>query len=184
MKLILRMLCFGCFLSLLPDGVHDIRAAEKGKKTAAKESAKGPTAPPRFLTISAVHKDSSEIDLMELLTKFAYETVEETREKDGKEETVTVQVAKPVTESRVTKVKVESGQVFDAAGQSLSAKDMWKHLKLGAVVLVSSDGREVDPRYLKLVKKNTPVLVLPAYRGASTPHPSPMTPSKKAPSPF
>src|SRR5262249_48830390 len=52
-------------------------------------------------------------------------------------------------------------KVYDSRGRTVDPKDLPKLLKNPVPVLVSTDGKKVDPYYLKKVKKGTLVLVPP-----------------------
>jgi hypothetical protein len=56
---------------------------------------------------------------------------------------------------------LKEGQVCDAAGKKLDAGAARKRLAAGDTVLVSLAGKEVDPAYLRVVKKETLVLIHP-----------------------
>ena len=52
-------------------------------------------------------------------------------------------------------------KVYDSRGRTVDPKDLPQLLKNPVPVLVSTDGKKVDPYYLKKVKKGTLVLVPP-----------------------
>jgi hypothetical protein len=54
---------------------------------------------------------------------------------------------------------LKDGQVLDINGKKLGAESMQKRLVPGKIVLLSSDGKKVDPIYLEIVKEDTVVLV-------------------------
>jgi RNA polymerase sigma factor (sigma-70 family) len=69
-----------------------------------------------------------------------------------------------VTNTSTTEAFPEVGEVrvTDARGGAISPKALAKLLKGETLVLVSADGRRVDPLHLRLVKDGTLVFVLPA----------------------
>ncbi len=74
--------------------------------------------------------------------------------------------AKAITVQRA--VQVEVGELKDLAvstadGKDVSKADALKKLADGAVVVASSDGKKVDPRFLKLFRDDTLVLVSPDF---------------------
>ena len=56
---------------------------------------------------------------------------------------------------------LKSGAVFDAAGTRLTREAARKRFAVGDTVLVSTSGKKVDPAYLRVVKKETLILVHP-----------------------
>jgi hypothetical protein len=54
---------------------------------------------------------------------------------------------------------LKDGEVFDADGKKLNADAAKKRLAVGDTVLVSTSGKKVDPVYLRVVKRETLVLV-------------------------
>jgi hypothetical protein len=56
---------------------------------------------------------------------------------------------------------LKTGEVFDAEGKKVDAAAAKKRLEVGATVLISTSGKEVDPAYLRVFKKETLVLVHP-----------------------
>jgi hypothetical protein len=69
---------------------------------------------------------------------------------------------------------LEEVQVYDTRGKAVSPKKLPGLLKGETFVLVSADGKPVDPLYLRLVKEGTLVFVLPA---PPTPPPVPPAPA-------
>lgn len=74
--------------------------------------------------------------------------------------------AKEITVQRM--VQVEFGDVKDlvistADGKDVSKADALKKLTDGAVVIASADGKKVDPKFLKLFRDDTLVLVSPDF---------------------
>jgi RNA polymerase sigma factor (sigma-70 family) len=52
-------------------------------------------------------------------------------------------------------------RVFDTKGKAIDAKELRKRLKGETLVLISADGRPVDPMHLRLYKEDTLVFVIP-----------------------
>jgi hypothetical protein len=68
-----------------------------------------------------------------------------------------------------TDYAVEKVKAYDTRGKVVETKKLHGLLKGEVVVLVSADGKPVDPLYLRLVKEGTLVFVLPA---SLTPQPA------------
>jgi hypothetical protein len=59
-------------------------------------------------------------------------------------------------------------RVYDHRGRPVDHRSLPRLLKDLVPVLVSADGRGVDPRYLDRAKKGTLILVIPRIRPANT----------------
>jgi hypothetical protein len=73
---------------------------------------------------------------------------------------------KEVEQKRTRYATVELGEVkelkaFTAAGKELDVKDVLAKLQSGGVVVLSSDGKRVDPVFTRVFKEDTVVLVSP-----------------------
>jgi RNA polymerase sigma factor (sigma-70 family) len=60
-------------------------------------------------------------------------------------------------------------EAFDTAGKAVDAMTLSDLLRKETAVLVSTDGKKVDPFYLALVKEGTVILVPPPFRGEPRP---------------
>jgi len=78
-------------------------------------------------------------------------------------------------------------RVFDVTGKLLDLKDIPKRLTKSTPVLVSADGKEVDPFYLTLARAETLVIVAPELvdpaAGTPMPVPAPLPPPQPLPPP-
>jgi hypothetical protein len=86
---------------------------------------------------------------------------------------------------RVARFELDKGKTrfFDATGKAIGPKELGKRLKRATAVLVSTDGREVDPFYLRLARPDTVVVVSPEFAQAmDPPGPPPAPPLSKIPS--
>jgi hypothetical protein len=79
---------------------------------------------------------------------------------------------KPVTTYRLVHgeksamIDLERTEAFDTSGKAIERKALTDLLKKETPVLVATDGKKVDPFYLRVVKEGTVVLVPPAnFRG-------------------
>jgi hypothetical protein len=96
----------------------------------------------------------------------------------GKTVTRQVAVTVPIMMERVQKVKAKDLQVSTAGGKKVDVKKLPNFLKKKTCVLISSDGKKVDPAYLEIIKKDTLVLVIPPAI-----KPAPLTPPDVPPPP-
>lgn len=87
------------------------------------------------------------------------ETRERIEEKDGKKVAVKYKVRVPVLYRKHHKRKLANLVITNAQGKELTEKEVLTLLKNPTIVLVSSDGKKVDPYYLKIVKPDTLVII-------------------------
>jgi hypothetical protein len=114
-----------------------------GQMVEAQEKVKGPTGPaPRFFTVTEVAKNH--IELTEL--------------------TPTEEVGE--FKSASYRPAPEDLRISDAAGKRLTAQEFRKRAKEGTVVVVSSNAEDVDSAYLRVLSKDTIVLVGVIVRSA------------------
>lgn len=113
------------------------------------------SAPPRFATVMSFDKERQEVILGYVSMHFVLDARMEAREEGGKKVEVEVPVMKSVYEMRPNKFVLRRGAVYDTAGKKVEADALWKRLSVGASVLVSIEGKPVDPSYLSIVKKET-----------------------------
>ncbi len=99
----------------------------------------------------------------------------------GKEKEGTGYYYEPVREERPVPFDAGDVRAFDTAGKQVDVKKLARLLAKETPVLVSADGRPVDPFYLRVVKDGTLVLVLPPGRHPPAPAPPPATPILVAP---
>src|SRR5439155_24937998 len=74
----------------------------------------------------------------------------------------------PVANENVMQFDSKDVQVFTVEGKAVDSKEV-EELLAGkkTVVLASSDGRKVDPFYLRIIKEGTLVLVIPKHEFAN-----------------
>jgi hypothetical protein len=96
--------------------------------------------------------------------------------------TVTVQVPVTTLEQRRISLTDEGVSVYSPDGKKLDPKDLPKQTG-PAPVLVSADGKEVDPFYLGLVKQGTLIVVGPALHSAQPSDESNAPPGAAGPAP-
>jgi hypothetical protein len=94
----------------------------------------------------------------------------------------TVTVAVPVVQTVEVKHALKDVRAFGTDGKKVEAKAVAEALDKRKPVLVSADGRPVDPFYLKIIKEGTLVLVLPSP-AVTPPPPVPPPPGTPVPVP-
>jgi hypothetical protein len=122
---------------------------------------KGP--PPRI--VSASIDSEGGFQFVELTTKYVPQ--QRTREVNvgGQVQKVTETVTVPVTVMVQRKVDGENVEVYGVNGKKIEPEEVRKRAGKTLPVLVSSDGKPVDPFYLRLAREGTLVLVLSAKAG-------------------
>jgi hypothetical protein len=72
------------------------------------------------------------------------------------------------------KFDADDVRAFDPAGKRIPGKELVEVLKRKgppAPVVVSADGKDIDPLYLSVLKEGTPVLLLPQPKSPVLPPP-------------
>jgi hypothetical protein len=129
-----------------------------------------PIVPPRFVTVHQIDKSNGKIALTTVTVRVMARAPAKEKETDG----LKGPKVEPIYETLVESYEPGVGEVFDTHGKKLTDEDIWKRVKVGAIVLVSGDGNKVDPTYSEMVAKETLIFVLPQpIRGkaAYTQHP-------------
>jgi hypothetical protein len=118
--------------------------------------------PPRFVTVLQIDQQAGEQELVNVTVRFVAEEVIRQVKQDGKVEEATETIHKPVYEEKmVGSIALDSADVFEAGGKKLSSDEVWKRVAVGAAVVVSADGKKVNPAYLRALAKDTLVFVSP-----------------------
>jgi hypothetical protein len=97
------------------------------------------------------------------------------RNADGEEQNVTRYEL--VVEAQERRYPAADVEVYDTEGRRLTRKDAAGRLSKRKAVLVSADGREVDPFYLQVAREGTLVLVVKADRPPAKAAPAPRQPA-------
>jgi hypothetical protein len=84
----------------------------------------------------------------------------EVKEKVGGKEVVKrVFTVMPVTRMTERRWSLDKATITEAGGKKLDKEALTRRLAKPAVVLVSADGKTIDPGYLKVLQKDTIVIV-------------------------
>jgi hypothetical protein len=127
------------------------RAGEKGEV---------PKGPPPGLLLASVNK-KGQLVMLEARVEYTKEVRSRVVTRDGKRITVQEQVTIPKVRHRERVWPTAGIRVFDVAWNKVDPKSLRKRLARRTLVLISIDGKPVDPAYLTAFKKDTLVLVLP-----------------------
>jgi hypothetical protein len=138
---------------------------------AAEDGSKLPSSPAPNHATARINKDGSLV-LREAVLQTTYQIKEQTLEsKDGGTFTRRVRVPVTVMREMTRSIQAKDIQAFTTEGKKLDARDLANFLKKDTPVLVSADGKKVDPYYLQVIKEGTIILVVPIAR--ATPRPLP-----------
>jgi hypothetical protein len=122
-----------------------------------------PKGPPPIQTVARMDR-SGNLVIRTVVPVTAYRQVQRTRlvNQGGKQVPVTETVTVAVVTQLVRQLKSPKFQVFEAGGKKGDPKDLARRLKKWTPVLLSADGKKVDPFYLQVIKDETLVVLLPA----------------------
>src|SRR5262249_26565639 len=96
----------------------------------------------------------------EVKTDLLLVTVRSDHKDDNPPPTIEQEGAKTYAPASTAYYDLNAVQAFDTKGKRIESKKLLDLLKKKTTVLVSADGRPVDPFYLQLVKDSTVVLIL------------------------
>lgn len=126
----------------------------------SKDAVRLPNTPqPSFVVVRAV--EGSEITVLQFFNVVVPITVQKNVVVNGKVETVTEIAYRQ--ESRISERKFDLTRtpVYNGAGKKLSSADARKQFKIGDTVLLSENGQPVDPIYLRAIRRETLIFVMP-----------------------
>ncbi len=118
-----------------------------------------PGVPPWFATVGQLNLDKGNIVLDRTTVQFVTEEVTRNVMLNGKVEPIKQKITKPVYEQTCKIISLESAKFAEAGGKKINAADIAKRLDVGTVVVVSTDGKEIDSAYLKALAKDAIVIV-------------------------
>ncbi|MGE0609940.1 MAG: hypothetical protein AB7O62_22810 [Pirellulales bacterium] len=126
----------------------------------------GPEPPPlpRGMPPLAVQASLNGDDTVEVKRRFVFNTIKTgylTRGEGDKSQLVPATIKQIDRQETVQEFKVDSVRTFTAAGEEISADELRQRLGKETTVLVSGDGRPVDPGYLRIIREDALVLVVP-----------------------
>jgi hypothetical protein len=131
--------------------------------TADEKRATSPGVPPLFRKVFGIDQQPARLILVNRTVRFMPEEVTRKGNRDGNADTTTQTKLLPVYEEQVGEVPLDSAQVSEAGGKQLSREDILKRVAVGTIVVISADGKPVDPAYLKTLANDTLVIVSPAF---------------------
>jgi hypothetical protein len=157
--------------------IHTLLAAALWTSLAAAQPAvakDGPprTPPPVVMIAGATSEGVAYIEKMEI--QFVPETRTEQVKVGNRIENVVTVVTVPVQQVKRFILDGKDVQVYGSDGKKISLKDVPRLLKKATPVLVSADGKKVDPFYLRLAREGTLVVVSPALVAAAIAAPPPL----------
>jgi hypothetical protein len=119
-----------------------------------------PGVPPRLVTVLGINEEKGELELVDRTVRFVSEAQSANTNEGGNIEVRSKLF--PVYEEKILgTAALESTEVAEAGGKTLGRDEVLKRVTAGSVVVVSMDGKQVAPRFLKLLAKETLVIVSP-----------------------
>ena len=121
-----------------------------------------PGPPPRFVTVGGVDLQTGRLRFINTAVGFVLEpnpAAEKIQLGEGK--TAIKSVYRPVYESRGEELEIDSAVVSEAGGEELTREEVLKRAVIGTPMVVSADGRSIDPTFMKAIAKGTLVVVSP-----------------------
>jgi hypothetical protein len=134
-------------------------------------------APPPLIVIASVK--GGHLVVEERQIRFAQKQMTQTvTTADGRVEKRTVTVMVPESVLVQKKWELKKGALTDPEGKKLDADAVAKRLARPAPVVVSADGKKIDPSFLKVLKGDVIVFTGPMVGAPPAPGPSPEPPAK------
>jgi hypothetical protein len=118
---------------------------------------------PQFATVSSIDPQQNALFLETVTTRVGAVILAREEERNGKVVRLTQTIYKPVYETQVRPLALETAEVFEAGGKKLSSEEIWKRVAVGATVLVSVDGQPVDSASLRTLAKDTLIFMSQPY---------------------
>jgi hypothetical protein len=142
----------------------------------------GPKGPPPKFMVAQVDKAGQPFIHMAVTEYVAVKREVTVKVANGFEKRV---VQEMVPQLRETRVNLDDAKttVFDGQGKRIEPKDVRKRIRAMTAVLVSTDGKPVDPFFLRLVRADAVVLVAPELARGLDPLAMPLVLPAPAPPP-
>lgn len=142
--------------------LYPLVLATLGAGASAEEAVKPPSGPQPHALLARMKEDGS-LTLREAVAVPVTRMVRKTVVQDGVARAVVVQMTEFVTTFRLRTVAGKDVQGYDTSGKKVDADTVRRRLNKDTPVLISVDGKPVDPFYLKLIRPGTLVLVIPSF---------------------
>jgi hypothetical protein len=135
---------------------------------------------PQPLQVLAHIDDGGNVIIRHLVPEWRQETRERTvPTPNGEERKVQYTVTVPVFRQVEMRFEGKKVQFYNTDGEKIDAEKAAEQLKQDAPILLSADGRKVDPFYLRIIKKGTLVVLAPPPPARPVPAPQPVPPPVK-----
>jgi hypothetical protein len=118
--------------------------------------------PPRFLTVATVNQAKGQVVFdVQVVAQHVHDQPTVLVYPDGEQRLTLGTKPTYVHLAEGFKVSLKKARWRAASGKKIQGEAVAERLKPGAVVLLSADGAEVDPAYLRILREDTLVLILP-----------------------
>lgn len=155
--------------------LYPLVLATLGAGAPGEEAVKPPSGPQPNAVVARMAGDSN-IAIQEVVQVPVFEERREKVNQGGVEREVTTRRMYYQSIARRRTIAAKDIQGYDTNGKKIDADTVRRRLQKDRAVLISADGRPVDPFYLKLAREGTLVLVVSSDGvggiGAPTPRPA------------
>jgi len=128
-----------------------------------------PQGPPPAYAIASMKDGKLQLQQTVLVPIARTETRQRVVNVGGRQQTLPYQVTVMSHQTQQRTSQVDRARFFDTAGKEIDATRAGKLLNREQVVLVSSDGKPLDPFYLKTVREGTLIVVRPMMSAPAVP---------------
>src|SRR5262249_10161916 len=136
---------------------------------------------PQPMQVVALMDKEGNLLIRQTTTAYVPETRQRIVQKDGRNVTETFTTYVAVYRTVEYRVKGRVSRVFAPDGRPGAGNARARRPARKTPLLLSADGKRVDPFYLQVMKTGTLLLVLPRTEGAPVPVPEPAVPPEKIP---
>ena len=136
---------------------------------------------PQPMQVAAQIDKEGNLLIRQTTTAYVPETRQRIVQKDGRNVTETFTTYVAVYRTVEYRVKSKGFQVRGLDGKAVDRNTLARRLARETPMLLSADGKPVDPFYLQVLKAGTLVLVLPRTEGTPVLLPEPAVPPQKIP---
>jgi hypothetical protein len=127
------------------------------------DATKVPSGPaPSIFAVAEVDRTAGTYTVNQAVTVQVPVSTEKTIIVGGMEKKVAVTSLKTEYRTEIRRHTLKGLEFYNVKGEKLKDDEAMKRFVPGAVVLLSADGKKVDPAYLRIVKDDALIVVLPS----------------------
>lgn len=134
-----------------------------GDVSRAQDATKLPAGPaPSIFVVAGVDRTAGTYTVTQIVPVQEAYVVEKTVIVGGMEQKVKQTATRIVHKTVLVSRSLKGLEFYNVKGEKLMDEEAMKRFVAGAVVLLSADGNKVDPAYLRIVKDDALIVVLPS----------------------